>query len=82
MCIRDSFGAVGVVQQMIQLARHGEGPMQLAEGCEARELYNYWDARLKDGFHFEAVRQIAIRRLENTRSVCSLIAAELREDMP
>ena len=49
----DDFGAVGVALQMIQLARHGEGPMQLAEGCEARELYNYWDARLKDGFHFE-----------------------------
>jgi hypothetical protein len=78
----DDFGAVGVVLQMIQLARHGEGPLQLAEGCEARELYNYWDARLKDGFHFEAVRQIAVRRLESTRTVCALISAELREDTP
>ena len=78
----DDFGAVGVVLQIIQLARQGEGPLQLAEGCEARELYGYWDARLKDGFHFEAVRQIAIRRLETTRTVCGLLSAELREDMP
>ena len=78
----DDFGAVGVMLQMIQLARQGDGPVQLAEGCEARELYNYWDARLKDGFHFEAVRQIAVRRLENTRTVCGLLSAELREDMP
>lgn len=78
----DDFGAVGVALQVIQLARQGEGPLQLAEGCEARELYGYWDARLKDGFHFEAVRRIAVRRLENTRTVCALISAELREDAP
>ena len=78
----DDFGAVGVALQVIQLARQGEGPVQLAEGCEARELYGYWEARLKDGFHFEAVRQIAIRRLENTRTVCGLLSAELREDVP
>ena len=78
----DDFGAVGVALQIIQLARQGEGVLQLAEGCEARELYGYWDARLKDGFHFDAVRQIAVRRLENTRTVCGLLSEELREDMP
>jgi hypothetical protein len=78
----DDFGAVGVALQVIQLARQGEGLLQLAEGCEARELYGYWEARLKDGFHFEAVRQIAVRRLENTRAVCGLLSAELREDAP
>src|SRR5437867_2458470 len=78
----DDFGVVGVVLQVIQLARQGEGVNQLAEGCEARELYGYWDARLKDGFHFEAVRQIAQRRLETARLVCSILRAALREDMP
>lgn len=78
----DDFGAVGVAMQVILLARHGEGPVQLADGCEARELYGYWEARLKDGFHFEAVRRIAERRLENTRVVCGLLSAELREDLP
>ena len=78
----DDFGAVGVLLQVIQLARQGDGALQLAEGCEARELYGYWDARLKDGFHFEAVRRIAVRRLQNTRTVCGLISAELREDGP
>jgi hypothetical protein len=78
----DDFGAVGLALQSIQLARQGEGVAQLAEGCEARELYGYWDARLKDGFHFELVRQVAIRRLENARIVCGLLSAELREDAP
>ena len=78
----DDFGVVGVVVQVVQLARQGDGVNQLAEGCEARELYGYWDARLKDGFHFEAVRQVALRRLESARQVCSLLSAELREDAP
>ena len=76
----DDFGVLGVALQVIQLTRQGEGVNQLAEGCEARELYGYWDARLKDGFHFEPVRQIALRRLENARQVCALLIAELRED--
>jgi hypothetical protein len=78
----EDFGLVGVISQVIQLARQGDGARQLAEGCEARELYGYWDARLKDGFHFEPVRQIALRRLENARLICSLLIAELREDEP
>ena len=78
----DDFGVVGVALQVIQLARQGEGVTQIAERCEARELYGYWEARLKDGFHFEAVRQIATRRLESARRVCSLLIAELREDAP
>jgi hypothetical protein len=78
----DDFGVLGVALQVVQLARQGEGVNQLAEGCEARELYGYWDARLKDGFHFEAVRQIAQRRLESARQVCAMLSAELREDVP
>ena len=45
----DDFGASGLVQQMGQLTRQGEGLKQLIEGCAAREKYGYWDARLKDG---------------------------------
>ena len=78
----DDFGVVGVVSQVVQLCRQGEGVNQLAEGCEARELYGYWDARLKDGFHFEPVRQIALRRLASARQICALLSAELRDDTP
>lgn len=76
----EDFGVIGVAVQAIQLARQGEGVLQLAEGCDKREQYGYWEARLKDGFHFEAVRQIALRRLETTRQVCALLAEELKDD--
>lgn len=78
----DDFGLVGLVGQMIQLARQGDGVRQFAEGCEKREQYGYWDARLKDGFHFEPIRQIARKRLEHARQLAVLLGAELKEDQP
>jgi hypothetical protein len=77
----DDLGVIGVVLQAIQLARQGEGVTQLAAGCDKREQYGYWEARLKDGFHFEAVRQIAVRRLANTRQMCNLLTDELKDDL-
>lgn len=78
----EDFGVTGLILQTIQIARAGEGVTQLAEGCDKREQYGYWDARLKDGFHFEAVRQIALRRLHNARQLCAVLADELKQDTP
>jgi len=76
----DDFGATGFVQQIIQATRSGEGVVLIADGLQKREQYGYWEARLKDGFHFEPVRQIARRRLDNARHMAMLLAAELKED--
>ena len=78
----EDFGAVGLIQQVIQVTRQGGGVQQVAEGCEKREQYGYWDARLKDGFHFEPSRQLARRRLETARQICTLLLDELKEDQP
>jgi hypothetical protein len=78
----EDFGVIGLVAQAVQLARNGDGVTQLMEGSNKREQYGYWDARLKDGFHFEAVRQIALRRLSSTRQICALLADELKQDTP
>ena len=53
---------------------------QLVEGAEKREQYGYWEARLKDGFHFEPIRQIARERLEHARQVAAMLTDELRQD--
>jgi hypothetical protein len=76
----DDFGITGLIVQMIQLARQGGGVMQLADAWEKREEYGYWEARLKDGFHFEPVRQIAKRRLARARQMATMLAEELKED--
>lgn len=76
----DDFGLTGLVSLNVQLAQQGEGLTQLSEGLAKREEYGYWEVRLKDGFHFDAVRQIASRRLESARRVGEMLKAELTED--
>jgi hypothetical protein len=76
----DDFGVIGVLQQLIQLSRGGGGVSQVLEGMEKREQYGYWEARLKDSFHFEPVRQMAKARLAHARQIAALLKQEMGED--
>jgi hypothetical protein len=76
----EDFGVVGLVSPAIAIPRQGGGVLQVADGCEKREQYGYWDARLKDGFHFDQTRTIARKRLENARKAAALLAGELKDD--
>ncbi len=78
----EDFGLVGLTQQTLQLARQGDGIVQLLDGLKKREQYGYWEARLKDGFHYEIVRQIARKRLDHLRQAAALLGEELVEDGP
>jgi len=76
----DDFGITGLLNQAATAAMQGDGILQLADGLQKREVYGYWEARLKDGFHFEPVRLLARRRLDNARHVALLLSNELKED--
>ena len=76
----EDFGVVGLIAQAVQAGRQGEGLLQIARGAQKREQYGFWEARLKDSFHFDAVREIAVRRLEQARQVASVLIDELQED--
>ncbi len=76
----DDFGITGLMMQAIQLARQGGGVTQIIEGADKREQYGYWEARLKDSFHFEPVRRIAVQRLQAARSVIAMLAQEIAQD--
>jgi hypothetical protein len=76
----DDFGMTGVALAAMQLSRQYGAVTQLADGYEKRREYGYWDARLKDGFHFEQVREIARARLRNADAAIELLTAELKED--
>ncbi len=78
----DDYGVIGFTLQSIQLARQGDGVAQLIDGLAKREQYGYWEARLKDGFHYEVVRQIARKRLDHLRQTAALLTEELVEDGP
>lgn len=76
----DDFGVIGIVNQITQLARQGEGLALFADGLQKREQYGYWEARIREGFHFMAVRNIAEARLARAREVAKLLTADMRED--
>jgi hypothetical protein len=78
----DDFGVIGLINRSIQLGQQGDGVNQVAEGNDKREQYGYWDARLKDGFHFEPVRKLARHRLEQARTAARLLKDELDGDVP
>ena len=78
----DDFGVIGFVTRTIQLGRQGDGVSQIADAGHKRDQYGYWEARLKDGFHFEPIRKLARQRLENLREVAKLLDNELNGDIP
>jgi hypothetical protein len=78
----DDFGVTGFVNRAIQLGRQGDGVHEVSQGSAKREEYGYWEARLKDGFHFEPVRKLARQRLANARAAAKLLADELGGDVP
>ena len=76
----DDFGVTGLIMQAMQLSRQNAGVEQVADGFQKRREYGYWEARLKDGFHFEPVRKLARDRLKYATQVVDLLLAELKED--
>jgi len=76
----DDFGLTGLLLQAMQLARQHASVTAVVQGFVKRQQYGYWEARLKDGFHFEPIRQMARQRLQATQQAISLLLAELQED--
>jgi hypothetical protein len=76
----EDFGVSGLIGLAVTAGRQEGTVAQVAEGCVKREQYGYWEARLNDGFHFEPVRQLARKRLEQARKMAALLVAELKED--
>lgn len=76
----EDFGLTGLLASAVLAASRGHGVDVIVEGQRKRDAYGYWDARLRDGFHFAPVRDIAQRRLEEARSVLRMLEAELHED--
>jgi hypothetical protein len=76
----DDFGITGFLAQAAQLGLCGQGVADIALAWDKTEQYGYWEARLKDGFHFEPVSVIARRRLDQARQFVARLNAELSED--
>lgn len=78
----EDFGVIGLTNMLVQLALQGGGAMQLIDAFEKRDQYGYWEARLKEGFHFDAVRAMAQMRLKRARELAGFLIAEVQDDQP
>lgn len=75
----EDFGLIGLFQQAMILGTQGQSVEQICTEYSKREDYGYWQARLNGGFHYEPVRQMARRRLEEAIKVCGMLKDELGE---
>jgi len=59
----DDMGANGIFNEMRRYVIHGRGVAEALAGWNRKVEYDYWAARLRESFRFEAVRAIAEQRL-------------------
>ncbi len=78
----DDFGLVGLLNTTTSMALAGQGIDALIDGARKRDVYGYWESRLRDGFHYNPIRLIAEKRLGAARRWLEKIDAELNEDQP
>ena len=76
----EDFGIAGLCRAAAMLVRRGGELTQLADALEKREQYGYWEARLKDGFHFDSTKTLARERLIVAREAIDQLRLELKED--
>jgi hypothetical protein len=60
----DDMGAAGIFNEFRRHVMGGRGVAEAVSLWRVKRDYGYWQARLKDSFHFEAVRRLAARRLK------------------
>ena len=58
----DDMGAVGIFNEFRRYVVHGKGVADAIESWRRKIDYQYWQARLKESFRFESVRDLAARR--------------------
>jgi hypothetical protein len=59
----DQIGPLGFLQSLRRDLAEGRALDQVLESWHRQQEYHYWEARIRDGIRFEAVRDLAWRRL-------------------
>jgi len=59
----DDIGPLAIWQTIRRLSREGKNVAAALEAWQRQKEYHFWDARIKDCFHFEMTRRLAKYRL-------------------
>jgi HD superfamily phosphodiesterase len=72
----DDIGVLNVLRQFRQYQIEGRSLDQLLSSWARQREYRYWDARLNDGFHFQATRELARARLSAVEELMSALSRD------
>jgi hypothetical protein len=59
----EDMGAAGILNEFRRFVYTGKSICDVMQSWRKKKDYRYWQARLKEGFHFEQVRMLAEQRL-------------------
>jgi len=74
-CSLQEFGVLSLWVLIRRGMIEGKAVQAVLDGWNRKKEYRFWEARLNDSFHFDAVRELARRRLERLER----LMAELKE---
>jgi hypothetical protein len=72
----DDMGATGIFNEFRRGAVGGKSVGDAVQSWKRKIDYKYWQARLKEGFRFEAVRKLAERRLQTAEQFMRQLEVE------
>lgn len=76
----DEISVIYVFRQYRLYQFEGRTIQQLTDSWQRLKEYQYWDARLNDGFRFESTRALARKRLEAIDAFMQALRAGIRGD--
>ena len=74
----DDMGAAGIFNAARRYGVHGRGVTEAVQAWRRKVDYDYWTARLREGFRFESVRGLARGRLQGAIAFMDQLARENR----
>lgn len=72
----DDMGTVGIFNELRRCTIQGKGCQDLIASWDRKIQYQYWDARIKEGFRFDSVKEIAQQRFESAKTFMAQMADE------
>lgn len=72
----EDMGAVGLLHELRQHIINGKSISEILESWKCKTEYGYWQARLKESFRYDAVRQMAEQRFFAMGHFMDQLAAE------
>ncbi len=73
----DEMGMMYVLRQFRQYQAEGRALQQLVDTWRRHKEYRYWEVRLADGFHLDATRELARRRLTAIDAFMTALQSDL-----